>query len=295
MIFKKQFVLISILFFSASLLINAQDTSDTDESWHWEWDDVKEWTGWWKKKPSVSLNYGFSNLSRKDVVAPFADNNLIELKLGYTTRRGSRYAKFLNRHRFRYLFITHNSSKLAGGSNTTSDIESSNWRFGFARSSGYGYSIGKTAAIVPYFTWSLDWTKMDFTYDSLTTNDKRVVDLYDGSFRFGSSNEAGLRIQATRLITFEAGFERSIVFERHLFWKWTGSAIIELAAHGLLDVFLNEILESSPEAGPVLFLILKSALGYGLYELRKDKMNWPFSSAPPLVFDNIKLGFTFVF
>ena len=63
----------------------------------------------------------------------------------------------------------------------------------------------------------------------------------------------------------------------------------------MLDAFINEILNSSPAAGPVVFFILKSALGYGLYELRQDKMNWPFTSAPPIAFDNIKFGVTFVF
>jgi hypothetical protein len=94
---------------------------------------------------------------------------------------------------------------------------------------------------------------------------------------------------------FEAGYERSIVFERHLFWKWAGSGIIEVAAQGLLDAFIKEIFKSSPSAGPIVYFVLKSALGYGLYELRQEKMNWPFSSAPPIAFNNIKFGVTFTF
>jgi hypothetical protein len=105
----------------------------------------------------------------------------------------------------------------------------------------------------------------------------------------------GLKIQATRLIVLEAGYERAVVFERHLFWKWAGSGIIELAANGLLDVFIKEIFKSSPAAGPIVFAVLKSALGYGIYELRQDKMNWPFTSASPIAFDNIKFGVTFIF
>ncbi|MCK7529451.1 MAG: hypothetical protein MZV64_73820 [Ignavibacteriales bacterium] len=34
-----------------------------------------------------------------------------------------------------------------------------------------------------------------------------------------------------------------------------------------LDVFIKEVFKSSPSAGPIVFFILKSALGYGLYEL----------------------------
>jgi len=295
MCFKNMLLLTCFLSLSFNSFILTQDSTEAEEGWIWEWDDAEEWMDWCKKKPSISLHYGFSNLSRKDVITTFTNNNLIELKLGYTTIKNSRYAEYLNRYKYSYLFVTNNSTKFAGGSGNTSEIEASNWRFGFGRASGYGYKVGESASVVPYFASSMDWTRIDFGDDSLNANDERVKELYDDSFRFGSSNEAGIRFQATQLLTFEAGFERSIVFERHLFWKWAGSGILELIAHGLLDAFINEILDSSPAAGPVVFFILKSALGYGLYELRQDKMNWPFTSAPPIAFDNIKFGMTFVF
>ena len=151
------------------------------------------------------------------------------------------------------------------------------------------------ASITPYYTSSINWTRIDFADDSLSTNDERIKQLYNETFRFGTSSETGVRIQPVKLITFEAGYERAIVFERHLFWKWAGSGIIEVAANGLLDVFIKEVFKSSPAAGPIVFFVLKSALSYGIYELRQDKMNWPFSSAPPIAFDNIKFGVTFTF
>ena len=94
---------------------------------------------------------------------------------------------------------------------------------------------------------------------------------------------------------FDAGYERSIVFQRHLFWKWAGSAIIEAAAQGLLDGFISEVFESTPAAGPIVNFLLKNALAYGIYELRQDKMNWPFSSEAPIAYDQFKFGVTFVF
>lgn len=141
----------------------------------------------------------------------------------------------------------------------------------------------------------MNWTRIVFPDDSLNSNNERIKQLYDEAFRFGTSSEAGVRIQPIKLIIFEAGYERAIVFERHLFWKWAGSGIIEVAANGLLDVFIKEIFKSTPAAGPIVFFVLKSALNYGIYELRQDKMNWPFSSAPPVAFDNVKFGVTFTF
>ena len=279
--------------------ISAQDSTETDEEWKWdeewkmEWEE--EWTAWSNKKPSLSLNYGFSEISRTDVEAPFSDNSLIELKLGYTYKKTTKYSESIEKSTFNYGFLNRNSTELAGGSETTSDIETNNWQFGFGWSGGYGYKLGAESSVTPYYTSSLTWTNLDFTDDSLSVNDERIKQLYDESFRFGSSYETGVRVQATSLIALEGGYERSIVFERHLFWKWAGSGIIELAAHGVLDVFIKEIFKSSPSAGPVVFLLLKTALGYGLYELRQDKMNWPFPSAPPIALDNIKFGVTLTF
>jgi hypothetical protein len=285
-----------ILLFSP-FYVWAQDSTDVEENgdveWKWEWDE--EWMGWENKQPAISLNYGLSNITRDDVQNSFADNNLIELKLGYTAKKTTKYADFIEKHNYNYLFLNRNTTNLAGGSETSSDIETKIWQFGTGWSNGYGYKIGDDAAIIPYFTSSMIWTNIDFADDSLNPNDERIKQLYDETFRFGTSSEAGIRIQPTSLITLEAGYERSIVFERHLFWKWAGSGIIEVAAHGLLDVFIKEVFKSSPSAGPIVYFVLKSALGYGLYELRQEKMNWPFSSAPPIAIDNVKFGVTFTF
>jgi hypothetical protein len=275
--------------------ISAQDTTETKEEWKWEWDDFDEFTQWKNKRPTISLNYGFSDITRSDVVNPFANNNLIELKLGYTSKRITKYADYIDKQTFNYLFLNRNTTDLAGGSDNNLDIETSIWQFGVGWSKGFGYRMGENASIAPYYTSSLTWSNIDFTDDSLSPNDERIKELYDETFRFGSSYETGVRVQATSLISLEAGYERSIVFERHLFWKWAGSAIIEGAANGLLDVFIKEVFKSSPSAGPIVFFVLKTALGYGLYELRQEKMNWPFSSAPPIAMDNFKFGVMFTF
>ena len=232
-----------VLIFFSPFKIMAQDSTETEEEWKWdeewtlEWEE--EWTEWLNKRPTISLDYGFSNISRTDVEAPFADNNLIELKLGYTYDKTSKYADYIEKKTFNYGFLNRNSTKLAGGSETDSDIKTNNWQFGFGWSSGYGYRMGENSFVTPYYTSSLSWTNLDFADDTLSPNDERIKQLYDETFRFGSSVEGGVRVQATSLITLEAGYERSIVFERHLFWKWAGSGIIEIAAQGLLDVFIK--------------------------------------------------------
>jgi len=287
----------ALIIIVSPLNLIAQDTTETEKKkweWSWEFDELEEWVHFGKKMPSISFLYGLTNIEHKNISDSFADANLLELNLGHTTRRTSRYADNILKYSYRYLYLGYISSDLAGGSVNENQLNSKTWRFGFGRSSGYVYKMG-TAAIIPFYTYSFDWTKIDFTNAATNEEDQHRIDRFEGALRFGSSNEGGLRIAATSLITVEASYERSIVFERHLFWKWAGSAIIEAAAQGLIDIFIKEIFYSSPEAGPIVYFVLKSALGYGIYELRQEKMNWPFSIAPPLSFDNIKFGVTFTF
>jgi len=286
-------IFLSTLFFSNHSF--SQDSSKAGEGWKWEWDDAEEFTNWESKSPTISLIYGFSDLYRNDVTSSFAKNNLAELRLGYTSLQTSKYSDMLNKIKYTCLIITHNSTSLAGGSDNGDNITTRNWRFGFLHSDGYSYKIGSGASIGFYYGGSLNWTNINFKTIPLNPDDIDIFNRYDETFRFGSSYESGLRVQLSDIINIEGSYERSIVFERHLFWKWAGSAIMEAVSQGLLDKFIGEILKASPAAGPIVYVVLKSALGYGLYELRKDKMNWPFNSAAPIGFDNFKFGVTFTF
>jgi hypothetical protein len=63
----------------------------------------------------------------------------------------------------------------------------------------------------------------------------------------------------------------------------------------MLDSFVKEIVRSSPYSGPIVNFILKNGFAYAMYELRKEKMHWPFNSAEPLMYNSYKAGMTFTF
>ncbi len=292
----KHILLLFTILFSFTNFIQAQDSTETNgEKWKWHWEEISDMFDWSMKRPSISLDFGLSDIKRKDVMGDFSKNNLLELKLGYTSMKISKYAFNITRDKYRYIYLTNNSTNLAGGKNNSEEINTNNLRFGYAESGGYGYKLGTASTITTYFTYSLDWTRIDFKDTAYLPDDQRIYNLYDEAFRFGNSNEFGIRIQPVSFLIFEGGYERSQVFQRHLFWKWAGSSVIEAVSHGILDAFINEIMKSSPQIGPIVFLILKGALSYGIYELRSDKMNWPFNSAKPITFNNIKFGMTFMF
>lgn len=291
-------LLLSALLLFLSVPILAQEENDEkdkekEKKWRWEFDDLD--FSLKKSKPTISLQYGLSQSQRDDLNASIVDPALFEVKLGYIKDRKAWGKDNIIKHNFRYLFLSNISNNISGNDGSIDNIGTETWRFGFGRSSGYGYKLSESAAIIPYYTYTLNWSRIDFQNDVTDGNDQRIIDYYDESFRFGTSSEGGLRIQFIDNIAIEAGYERAIVFQRHLFWKWAGSAVIEGAAQGLLDTFINEVFESSPAAGPIVNFVLKNALAYGIYELRWDKMNWPFSSEAPLTFDQFKVGLTFIF
>jgi hypothetical protein len=299
-------LLIITLAMLISIPVYSQDDSTkTKDDWEWHWDDMDDWENWVvdygfkKSRPAISLQYGLAEISRTDIQSQFVDPALLELKLGYIKERSAWQTDNIIKHSYKYLYLSNESNKLAGKEATGTEIESDKWRFGAGWSSGYGYKLGENSAIIPYYSYTLNWSNINFMYPDVLTlvpdSDLEKLNLYDESFRFGTSAEGGVRVKLIENLMLDAGYERSIVFQRHLFWKWAGSALIEVAAQGLLDSFINEVFKSSPAAGPVVNFLLKNALAYGIYELRQEKMNWPFPSEPPIAYDQFKFGVTVVF
>ena len=303
MYYYKLLIIVLALLLSTPVF-SQDDSTKTDKDWEWHWDEMDDWEDWvadygFKKlRPAISLQYGLANMNRTDIQSQFVDPALFELKLGYVKERDAWDTDYILKQSYRYLYLSNESNKLAGKEAAGTEIESDMWRFGFGWSSGFGYKIGESSAIIPYYSYTLNWSDIDFKNTDVladTSKDVQILNLYDESFRFGTSSEGGVRIKLINNLMLDAGYERSIVFQRHLFWKWAGSALIEVAAQGLLDSFINEVFKSSPAAGPIVNFLLKNALAYGLYELRQDKMNWPFPSEPPIAYDQFKFGMTFVF
>ena len=303
MYYYKLLIIVLALLLSTPVF-SQDDSTKTDKDWEWHWDEMDDWEDWvadygFKKlRPAISLQYGLANMNRTDIQSQFVNPALFELKLGYVKERDAWDTDYILKQSYRYLYLSNESNKLAGKEAAGTEIESDMWRFGFGWSSGFGYKIGESSAIIPYYSYTLNWSNIDFKNTDVladTSKDVQILNLYDESFRFGTSSEGGVRVKLINNLMLDAGYERSIVFQRHLFWKWAGSALIEVAAQGLLDSFINEVFKSSPAAGPVVNFLLKNALAYGLYELRQDKMNWPFPSEPPIAYDQFKFGMTFVF
>jgi len=163
----------------------------------------------------------------------------------------------------------------------------------------------KNSSLVLYNSNSFTWTRYDdgfYWIEPFGFGENKAYDEYmkkmgafDESICFGSSTEAGVIIPIAGFVNLQVQYDRTIVFPRHLFWKHLGSVIIETTVQSAIDGFIHAVMNSSPVAGPIINFVLKNALAYGIYELRREKMNWPFNSTEPLMFESFKVGFTFTF
>ncbi len=289
--FKKLLIIILLALISSGA--SAQD-KDKDK-WKFK---VFEDDYFYKSRPTVDITYGMSKISLKNSNLDFRDAGLMEMKLGYTYLQKSRYSKNISKFENNFLLVSYISSKLNTKNNAAED---KTWRFGLGSSNGYGYMLGKKSSLVLYNASSIVWTRYDDGFSSPLTQEEAnsyrygTLSVFNQSMRFGTNTEAGIIIPIAGFVNLQAQFDRTLVFPRHLVWKHLGSVMIEAIGQGAIDGFIHAIMKSSPMAGPIMNFLLKNALSYGIYELRREKMNWPFESTEPLLFDSFKAGFTFTF
>ena len=288
-----------VIFTFLALFVSSLSAQDSGKGKH-EW-DFNLWGKdyFYKSRPTIDLTYGASKISLQNSGLNFQNAGLIELRLGYTYLQKSKYSKSISRYSTNFFTGSYISSKI--NAKKYDEALDKTWRFGIGNSNGYGYMLGKKSSLVLYNSNSFTWTRYDDGFPAALTpeeeNSYRYIRLSDfsKSLRFGTSTEAGIIIPIAGFVNLQAQYDRTIVFPRHLFWKHLGSVIIETATQSAIDGFIHAIMNSSPMAGPIINFVLKNALAYGIYELRREKMNWPFNSTEPLMFESFKAGFTFTF
>ena len=248
------------------------------------------------RKLTMSAYYGITSNSLRDLNQSLANSRLLEIRIGRTKKELESESANIIKYRHNYYSLTNIFTEL-GNESTSGEINTVLLRFGLGEDEGYGYRLGdsrRSPEVILCHSGGIQWSMLIVEDGVTNPSDSVHLALFDG-FRFGTNMEAGVKIRMLPLVAFDAGFERAIVFPRHLFWKWVLSEAMEGAIKLALDEFVDKIMDSTPSAAPVVNFILKNGSTYGIYELRKEKMNYPFDSAPPLVNDSFKFGLTFVF
>ncbi|MCA0387182.1 MAG: hypothetical protein LCH52_01670 [Bacteroidetes bacterium] len=261
-----------------------------NDDW-WEFDD---WTfdfGWSHKKPYISLSYGMAENTYFGLPGSIANTGSIEAKLGYSSTTSNPWRAPFEKQSG--LFFGKHAYNI-GSSTDGSKIQTTAWKFGFDASSGIAYDAG-SLKIIPYNSRGMQWSYMTVDTFNITGKARETMDLYNEAIRFGNRFEGGLKFRVNETLELGAGWQRSIVYPRTMFWYWAGSSIIEEIGHGLIDEFVARIHKSSPGATPIVYFLLKNALSYGAYELRQEKMNWPFDTEAPFFSDAYRVTLTWIF
>lgn len=247
------------------------------------------------EKPSIELTYGNSDIRLSGADGSFSNAGMIELKLGFTTKNKSYYGKNITGFENRYFFIGNASNKISYKSTESGKIKNDLWRFGLGNKDAYGLKIG-SIEIMPYSSNSFSWSKFSYEKSAgISGTDLNSFDKFNDAFRFGTSTEGGINLQLTPGFSIQPQFESSVIFPRHLFGKQLMSSIIEMSGYYLIDNFTKKIMRNAPAAGTFVNFLLKNAYEFGYYQLRKDKMNWPFNSEAPMRYYTYKIGMAFTF
>lgn len=297
----KKILMILLLFLSGFLFsITAQEDStwvddeeNNNEWWEDDWDvDMWSWNAF--SQPIVEFSYGLGEPKHKKFGSDFAKTGLAEIRLGYTTV-DTYEGDYLVEMDERYILFSNLATKLQS-KESNSKLDSELWRFGFGSKSGYGYCLG-AVSLIPYNDNAWVWSrlKMKDYPDQYMEDDIKILNRYNESFRFGTTTEGGIKLQLGSLLSLNAGYEGAVVFPRHMVWKHLGSVVLEGIASGALEHFIDDIIEESPAAGPIIYALLKNGISFAFYSLRRDEMNWPFSTETPLTYETFKFGVTFIF
>lgn len=270
---------------------------DDEESDFWDWRGADVFNFFSSEKPTIEFLYGQSNLSfyKNTIAKNISSVQSGDIRIGYTNSNTVIDDKIIYKHEYNYFFLGNSSTNNMSAKQIGNDLKSEAWRFGFGWQSGYGYSFMKGAGLVLYHGNGLSWTNVDFQEKRIPLPDKKIINRFDESFRFGDFFEAGAKLQLFSPLSLNVAYEKNIVFERHLFWYWALSEIIESAATGIAGSFSRLVVRRSPVFGPIIDFLLKNGVSYGLFELRKKNMNWPIETAPPLMYETYRAGVSFAF
>lgn len=249
-------------------------------------DDMGMWMQ--PKSPFFQPIVGQSNWSLENT-ADIESSITVGAVLGFDNVRQVADSDIL-RHQSNGMYVTYH---MAGDENPqTFSVES--WRFGFVSSESYGYAFSDDGVSGFYLTSSkapLSWYSVSLNGEGQETlAGYEQLNRYPGSLRFGEAATAGLGVRVAEPISINAGFEWALAYERHIFWYWAGSAVIEGIADGLASWFVREVGQSSPVALPIMHFILRNGVAMGFKALRQNEMNWPIGSAAPLNIMTYSIG-----
>jgi len=298
-IMKNIFFFFLAVIFLFAININAQENDNNDieifnDNEFWD-EDVNFFTD----LPIIEVLYGIEipSIHKDAFSSSFNKPSSLEGRFGYLDIDKDLYKSSMFSINGNYLFIGYLTNDLSFNKN---DIDNKKfsvdvWNIGVSEFDSYGWEFSENFNLQFYTSGSLLWSGVSCNDSLLNQADYNKISRITDGVRFGDRYETGFKFQFYKPLSIVAGFQRHLIYSRVLFWKWTGSKIVQGIGEAIVNMFNDDIMKSSPNFGPIIYFILNTAYNYGWYELCKSNMNFPFSTEEPLIIDSFKFGFNIVF
>ncbi len=254
------------------------------------------------KKPYLDVYYGNAQLSRQGMSGEISNTDIYGIAIGVKKEKEHKESDEVIIQDKNGISLTlgsaqdlQQSDSLYQGVSLTNTNALDFWSLGFINGMGYGYQWGSSTLMLTVED-NTSWTSINPRTYSLMQGPadwQNIMD-FDGTMRLSSSMTSSLEFRVSNTVSLTGGYTWNQVMPRHLFWYWMGSEIIEGLAGNAVDRLIENFTEMSPKSQPVMHFVLKSAVLYGMKEMRRKYMNWPFETASPLniTYWNIGVGLT---
>jgi hypothetical protein len=254
------------------------------------------------KKPFLDVYYGNAQLSRQGMSGEISNTDIYGIAIGVKKEKEHKESDEVIIQDKNGISLTlgsaqalQQSDSLYQGVPLTNTNALDFWSLGFINGMGYGYQWGSSTLMLTVED-NTSWTSINPRTYSLMQGPadwQNIMD-FDGTMRLSSSMTSSLEFRVSNTVSLTGGYTWNQVMPRHLFWYWMGSEIIEGLAGNAVDRLIENFTEMSPKSQPVMHFVLKSAVLYGMKEMRRKYMNWPFETASPMniTYWNIGVGLT---
>nr|BAL55114.1 hypothetical protein HGMM_F23B02C53 [uncultured Bacteroidetes bacterium] len=240
---------------------------------------------------SFSAGYAWPSIDGSPQLSPATT---LELEFGAQAARRVRHSTDVYRLEGTSISVAALVPELGFRDHSRAAVEG--WRFGFRLASGHRFSALDRSGLYLLHAGGWTWSYVrpstaPRNADSMTTAVAlATADSYRTS-HFGANTSATIGYSIGGIVTLEASYQRVLLYKNHVFFPWLGSLLLEGLAQSALSAALAGAQQRNPSAAAIATLVLRSALSWGIYQLRSTSgQHFPFKGNTPLLWDELRIG-----
>jgi hypothetical protein len=238
----------------------------------------------------AQAGYGLPTVSHPNIRTTFARPLNAELAFGYAIHTKAPFGR--GEIREFQMYDLYANGLINSGAN---DVPANIIRFGTRFRKGIGYGLGEEASLIPYAGSGLLLSVVSLGNGKLPNADEQAILAdYAAALRIGQVCEGGLSLHLKSGLGIHAGFERSMAYPRYIFLEDAVSSIIQFYV-AEFGAQLAAAAVQSETLSPILYFIIRNGIQFGVSELRRNAMNWPFQGQAPLTVDTYKISLSWTF